>query len=80
MAWLLLLAFAVAWWVVSVRWHPFRRCPRCRGTGRNRGSGRYWSGECRRCRNRGRLPRHGAAMIHRGAVSLAEKDRRRRTR
>jgi hypothetical protein len=56
---------------------PFGPCLKCHGTGRNPGSNKKRYGECRRCKGTGRRPRLGAKLIHRGAVSLAERARKR---
>ncbi len=61
-------AFAV--WVViivglviyvgSLYLHPFRRCPRCKGSGEHRGAlFTYSHRRCRRCGGNGRQPRLG---------------------
>jgi hypothetical protein len=56
---------------------PLAPCLACKGTGRNRGSNRRRFGECRRCKGTGRRQRPGARLIHRGAVTLAERARKR---
>lgn len=63
---------------VSLYLWPFAPCVSCGGTGRNHGSNRKRYGECRRCRGAGRRQRAGARLVHRGAVSLAERARKRR--
>jgi hypothetical protein len=62
--------------VAALYFWPFAPCLRCKGTGRNRGSNRKRFGECRRCKATGRRARLGARLVHRGAVSLAERSRR----
>lgn len=59
---------------------PFAPCWKCKGTGRNQGSNRKRYGECRRCKGTGRRQRPGARIVHRGAVSLAERARKRGNR
>jgi hypothetical protein len=66
--------------VVSLYFWPFGPCLSCKGTGRNQGSSKKRYGECRRCKATGRRKRLGARLVHRGAVSLAEKARRKGTR
>jgi hypothetical protein len=63
--------------VVSMYFWPFAPCWACKGTGRNQGSTRKRYGECRRCKGTGRRQRPGARLVHRGAVSLADKARKR---
>lgn len=63
--------------IVSLYFWPFAPCWSCKGTGRNQGSNRKRYGECRRCKGAGRRQRAGARLVHRGAVSLAEKARKR---
>jgi len=77
---ILIIVLAVAAWAASLYLHPFGRCLKCGGTGRNKGSSRKRFGECRRCKGSGRRRRLGARAIHRGAVSLADKDRARKGR
>jgi DnaJ-class molecular chaperone len=57
---------------------PFRKCRRCKGTGRNPGSSSSRWGQCRRCRGAGYRRRLGAKTIHHGAVSLQERAARRK--
>lgn len=57
---------------------PLGPCLKCKGSGRNSGSNRKRFGECKRCRGTGRRRRVGAKTVHRGAVSLAERARRKR--
>jgi hypothetical protein len=59
---------------------PFRPCPRCGGSSRNKGSNKQRFGQCRRCQGRGSLRRIGAKTIHRGAVSLQERAAARKKR
>lgn len=80
-------AGSVTWFLVGVAiaavnvgslylW-PFAPCLSCKGTGRNQGSNRKRYGECRRCQGTGRRQRTGARLVHRGAVSLADRARKR---
>jgi DnaJ-class molecular chaperone len=45
-------------WLVHVRLYPWRDCPRCGGTKRNRSG--YAHRDCRRCGSTGRVRRFGA--------------------
>ena len=69
---------AIAVYAGSLYLWPYRPCGRCKGTGRNSGSTSKRFGECRRCGGSGRLRRIGAKTIHRGAVSLADRARKRK--
>jgi DnaJ-class molecular chaperone len=56
---LILVVFVVAW-LISLRLHPFRRCPACNGTGRHNGAiFGYSHRRCRRCAGGGRQHRQG---------------------
>ena len=59
---------------------PLGPCLKCKGTGRNQGSNRKRYGECRRCQGTGRRQRTGARLVHRGAVTLAERARKKGNR
>jgi hypothetical protein len=51
--------------------HPYHDCPRCRGSGRNRGSTGRRRGKCRRCKGAREVKTAGSQMLHRmvrGAV------------
>jgi len=63
--------------IISLYFWPFAPCLKCKGTGRNTGSNRKRYGECRRCKGTGRRQRAGARLVHRGAISLAERARKR---
>ena len=55
----LLVLFAVSY-LISLRVHPFRKCPACGGTGRDVGSlFTYSHRRCRRCGGTGRQNRQG---------------------
>ena len=75
--WFLIGLAAAAVNVVSLYLWPFAPCLKCKGTGRNQGSNRKRFGECRRCKGTGRRQRLGARLVHRGAVSLADRARKR---
>jgi hypothetical protein len=50
---LILLGLAgVAVWLVSLRVHPYRKCPACGTSGRHQNRRGTVYGNCRRCRNR----------------------------
>jgi DnaJ-class molecular chaperone len=54
----------IASYLVSLKIHPLRRCPRCEGSGEHGGS--VWSGSlgsCSRCKGSGRLPRLGTRIF-----------------
>jgi hypothetical protein len=79
-------AGSVGWFLISLAiaavntgslylW-PLGPCLKCKGTGRNQGSNRKRWGECRRCQGTGRRQRPGARLVHRGAVTLAERARK----
>jgi len=56
---ILIVLFAV-FYLISLRLHPFRGCPACRGTGRHQGS--FFTNShrrCRRCGGSGRQNRQG---------------------
>jgi hypothetical protein len=71
---------AAAGWAASLYLFPFAPCFRCKGSGRSGGSSRKRFGECKRCGGSGRRRRLGARTIHRGAVSIADKNRARKGR
>jgi hypothetical protein len=75
-----LTGVAIAVNLVSLYFWPFAPCARCQGTGCNHGSNRKRFGECRRCQGTGLRARLGSRLVHRGAVSLADKARRKGTR
>jgi len=77
---ILIVLIIIAGYVVSLYRWPFRPCPRCNGTSRNKGSNRKRFGQCRRCGGKGSMRRIGAKTVHRGAVSLAERAARKKVR
>jgi hypothetical protein len=68
----LLVTPALAGYGAWAYFHPYRRCPRCKGTGLNRGSiaGRRW-GKCGRCRGERSSRTIGARALHRAVRSAA---------
>ena len=60
---IVLLVLLGAGYLISLRLHPFRRCPACRGTGRHRGG--FFTYSHRRCRRCG-----GGSRQHRLGVQL----------
>jgi hypothetical protein len=67
---LILAAAATA--VVYAVWayfHPFRDCPRCKGSGRNRLSTKRRRGRCWRCKGTREIRTLGARMLHRAVRS-----------
>jgi hypothetical protein len=72
---ILIILLGIAAYAGSLYLWPFRPCMKCGGSGRNKGSSGKRFGECRRCKGSGRRRRLGARIIHRGAVSLADKAR-----
>ncbi len=61
MGWVIVLIVLVgAGYLISLRLHPFRRCPACNGTGRRRGAMfTYSHRRCRRCGGGSRQERLG---------------------
>jgi hypothetical protein len=74
--WFLISLAAAVVNVGSLYLWPLGPCLKCKGTGRNQGSNRKRFGECRRCNGTGRRQRTGARLVHRGAVTLAERARK----
>ena len=66
---LIAAAALLVWAAALYRW-PFGQCPRCRGTGRNRGSTGRRFGTCCRCDGRSRVQRFGSRTIHRIAWTI----------
>jgi len=59
-----LAALVVVLWLIDLRQHPFGRCWRCRGSGRNPGSTKKRYGRCRACQKRkGPRVRAGAKLV-----------------
>lgn len=61
---------AVTVWAGSRYLWPFTTCPKCKGTGLNRGSNGKRFGECPRCRGRRRIQRPGSRIVHRIAWTI----------
>jgi len=49
--------------------HPWRDCPRCKATGRNRLSTPRRRGKCRRCKGTREVRTLGARVLHRAVRS-----------
>ena len=68
------LALAVAGlaaaWLISRLFWPYRPCPRCKASGRNRGSNKRRHGDCKRCEGTRRVRRFGARHVHRAKLAL----------
>lgn len=62
-----LLAYAI--WAYT---HPWRPCPRCKGTGTNAMSTKRRTGRCRRCKGTRQVKTLGAQMLHRIVRSARE--------
>jgi transposase-like protein len=60
---LLLSAVAVAYAVWAYT-HPYRDCPRCKGTGRNRLSTSRRRGRCWRCKGTREIKTLGSRALH----------------
>lgn len=58
---LVLIAIVVlgGWWA-TVTYHPYRRCPSCKGSKKNSGSNELRWGTCGRCGGKGHVRRFGA--------------------
>jgi len=59
----LLFAATGGSWLWSLRRHPYTRCRRCDGTGRNSGSTGRRYGRCRKCKGKPERLRFGARMF-----------------
>lgn len=71
----LLAVAAIAAWAARAYFFPFRRCPRCKGTGTTPGStGRRW-GPCGRCRGERSVRTIGGRLLHRGARAVSRRGR-----
>lgn len=68
----LILIGAVALLIWAGSWYawPFTQCPRCKGTGLNRGSNSRRFGTCRRCGGTRRVQRFGSRTVHRIAWTI----------
>ncbi len=57
-------AFAVVGYLVSLRIHPFSKCPRCKGKGIHRGGVfNYATRACTKCKGRAIQPRLGRRVL-----------------
>jgi hypothetical protein len=56
---LIAIVVVVIWWL-NLQWHPYRRCPSCKGGRRNSGSTSLRWGRCGRCGGKGYIRRFGA--------------------
>jgi hypothetical protein len=75
---ILVCLICAAWWVVS-RWAwPWRPCPRCKGSGRNRGSDKRRHGDCKRCGGSHRVRRFGARAVHQAIAGVRHYRREKR--
>jgi hypothetical protein len=58
------VAAPVVCWVVSLAWHPYQPCPRCKERrGRNVGSKTARYGRCGKCGGKGERARRGAQAV-----------------
>ena len=72
---LVLAALRLPWWLIAIAdligygiWaytHPWRSCPKCKGTGVNRMSTKRRSGRCARCKGTRQVKTLGAQLLHR---------------
>jgi DnaJ-class molecular chaperone len=62
---IVIAAVGVACYYVSLRRWPEKKCRRCRGGGRNKGSNAKRFGRCKRCSGSGRELRLGARLLDR---------------
>lgn len=67
---LLLLAAAVAY-AVWAYCHPWRACPRCKGSGSNALSTSRRRGRCRRCKGSREIQTIGSRALHKAVRSAA---------
>jgi hypothetical protein len=59
-----LAGIALAWWVLSLAWHPYALCRRCQDRrGRNTGSKATRWGRCGKCDGKGERARFGAQSV-----------------
>jgi DnaJ-class molecular chaperone len=68
MVWLVLLgAVVIVGYVLSVRFHPLKKCSTCKGSGRL--FGRFYKGSyrrCSKCQGRGQVDRMGTKVFFGG--------------
>ena len=65
----LVIAAAVVSYAAWAYAHPWRDCPRCQGSGRNRLSTRRRRGKCWRCKGTREVRTLGSRALHRTARS-----------
>jgi hypothetical protein len=63
------LAAALVAYAIWAYLHPFRPCPRCRGTGASRLSTARRRGHCWRCKGTREVRTAGSRMLHRAVRS-----------
>jgi hypothetical protein len=68
--WALIAVITAIWWVASRWWWPYKPCPKCKGTGRNRGSSKKRHGDCKKCGGSHRVRRIGARAVHQAITSI----------
>jgi hypothetical protein len=79
--WVLIIAAIGGLWCGSLYLWPFGPCPRCKGTGVNRGSNGRRFGQCKRCRGQRRVQRRGSRTLHRAVWMIrGERSRIRQAR
>jgi hypothetical protein len=76
----LIVAGVITACAVSLYVHPFGRCGKCKGAGRNRGSNARRFGTCKRCGGTGRRQRPGSRLVHRAAWRIRGERARSRAR
>jgi hypothetical protein len=65
----LVILAAVVGYAIWAYNHPWRDCPRCKGSGRNRLSTKRRRGKCWRCKGTREVRTLGARMLHRAVRS-----------
>jgi len=66
------LALVAGGYAVWAYFHPWRDCPRCKATGRNRLSTDRRRGKCRRCKGSREVKTFGAQLLHRAVRSARD--------
>ena len=63
---LLTIGGLVVWWLLSLAWHPYAACGRCKDRrGKNLGSKATRWGDCGKCGGSGKRIRTGARQVRR---------------
>jgi hypothetical protein len=63
----LVAVFLVGWWLLSLAWHPYAACGRCKDRrGRNVGSKTTRWGTCGKCGGSGTRRRFAARQVRKG--------------